>query len=41
MTDPDQAAEFVKETQVDALAVTIGNVHGKYRSEPKLDFKRL
>ena len=41
MTDPAQAAEFVKETQVDALAVTIGNVHGKYRSEPKLDFKRL
>jgi len=41
MTDPDQAADFVRETQVDALAVTIGNVHGKYRSEPKLDFKRL
>jgi tagatose 1,6-diphosphate aldolase GatY/KbaY len=41
MTDPDQAAEFVKETQVDALAVTIGNVHGKYRSEPRLDFARL
>lgn len=41
MTDPVQAAEFVRATQVDALAVTIGNVHGKYRSEPKLDFKRL
>jgi len=41
MTDPDQAAEFVRETTVDALAVTIGNVHGKYHSEPKLDFKRL
>ncbi len=41
MTDPSQAAEFVRETQVDALAVTIGNVHGKYQSEPKLDFKRL
>ncbi len=41
MTDPDSAAEFVRATQVDALAVTIGNVHGKYRSEPKLDFKRL
>jgi len=27
MTDP-QAAEFVRETQIDALAVTIGNVHG-------------
>ena len=41
MTDPSQAAEFVRETQVDALAVTIGNVHGKYQSEPKLDFERL
>ncbi len=41
MTDPSQAAEFVRETSVDALAVTIGNVHGKYLSEPKLDFKRL
>ncbi|MFH7026666.1 MAG: ketose-bisphosphate aldolase [Heteroscytonema crispum UTEX LB 1556] len=41
MTDPDQAAEFVAATGVDALAVTIGNVHGEYRSTPRLDFKRL
>jgi tagatose 1,6-diphosphate aldolase GatY/KbaY len=41
MTDPDQAVEFVKETKVDALAVTIGNVHGKYLREPCLDFNRL
>lgn len=41
MTDPDQAADFVAATHVDALAVTIGNVHGEYRSEPKLDFNRL
>ncbi len=41
MTDPAQAADFVQATQVDALAVTIGNVHGKYRGEPKLDFERL
>ncbi|XWK88084.1 MAG: class II fructose-bisphosphate aldolase [Phormidium sp.] len=41
MTDPQQATEFVKATKVDTLAVTIGNVHGKYRSEPKLDFNRL
>ncbi|CAA9564498.1 fructose/tagatose bisphosphate aldolase [uncultured Synechococcales cyanobacterium] len=41
MTDPSEAAEFVQATQVDALAVTIGNVHGKYHSEPKLDFQRL
>lgn len=41
MTDPVQAEEFVKMTQVDALAVTIGNVHGQYQSEPRLDFARL
>lgn len=41
MTDPKQAAEFVEQTQVDALAVTIGNVHGEYKSEPRLDFVRL
>jgi tagatose 1,6-diphosphate aldolase GatY/KbaY len=41
MTDPDQAREFVRATQVDALAVTIGNVHGEYKSSPRLDFDRL
>ena len=41
MTDPLEAVEFIKETKVDFLAVTIGNVHGKYFSEPKLDFPRL
>ena len=41
MTDPDQAKEFVAKSGVDFLAVTIGNVHGKYHSEPRLDFERL
>ncbi|MBE9062525.1 class II fructose-bisphosphate aldolase [cf. Phormidesmis sp. LEGE 11477] len=41
MTDPYQAKEFVEESGVDFLAVTIGNVHGKYHSEPRLDFGRL
>ncbi|PSB18355.1 ketose-bisphosphate aldolase [Phormidesmis priestleyi ULC007] len=41
MTDPDQAVEFIKATKVDALAVTIGNVHGEYKSAPRLDFARL
>lgn len=41
MTDPEQAAGFVKETEVDALAVCIGNVHGKYTQPPDLDFGRL
>jgi tagatose 1,6-diphosphate aldolase GatY/KbaY len=41
LTDPDQAADFVGRTGVDALAVCIGNVHGRYRGEPRLDFERL
>ena len=41
LTDPAQAADFVARTGVDALAVCIGNVHGRYRGEPRLDFERL
>ncbi|MDX2231265.1 MAG: class II fructose-bisphosphate aldolase [Leptolyngbyaceae cyanobacterium bins.349] len=41
MTDPDQAREFVQYAKVDSLAVTIGNVHGEYKSPPRLDFPRL
>lgn len=44
MTHPDEAAEFVKKTGVDTLAVSIGNVHGiaKIREGvPKLDLERL
>ncbi|EQC2551962.1 ketose 1,6-bisphosphate aldolase [Enterobacter sichuanensis] len=40
-TDPQRAREFVDSTGIDALAVAIGNAHGKYRGEPKLDFPRL
>lgn len=36
-TDPSQAEEFVKKTEVDALAVSIGTVHGMYKGEPKID----
>ncbi len=39
--DPGQAEEFVKETDVDLLAVAIGTAHGIYKGEPKLDFERL
>lgn len=35
-TDPDQAAEFVERTGVDALAVSIGTVHGTYRGKPNI-----
>ncbi|WP_312716072.1 class II fructose-bisphosphate aldolase, partial [Escherichia coli] len=40
-TDPQLAREFVDLTGIDALAVAIGNAHGKYKGEPKLDFTRL
>ncbi len=41
LTDPLLVSDFVSSTTVDALAVCVGNVHGKYLSEPKLDFQRL
>ena len=41
LTDPLQVIDFVSSTTIDALAVCVGNVHGKYLSEPKLDFQRL
>jgi fructose-bisphosphate aldolase, class II len=41
MTDSDQARRFVAETGVDCLAIAIGNAHGFYAGEPKLDFQRL
>lgn len=40
-TDPAEAARFVAETGVDALAVAVGTAHGVYRGEPKLDLDRL
>lgn len=40
-TDPSQAADFVRQTEVDALAVAVGTVHGRYKGTPKLDLDRL
>ena len=31
LTDPDQAADFVRQTHVDALAIAIGTSHGAYK----------
>jgi fructose-bisphosphate aldolase, class II len=31
LTDPDQAADFVRKTKVDALAIAIGTSHGAYK----------
>ncbi len=40
-TDPDMAADFVRRTGVDSLAVAVGNAHGDYQFPPKLDFDRI
>ncbi len=40
-TDPEQAAEFVKRTGVNSLAVAIGTAHGFYVGTPVLDKERL
>ena len=31
LTDPEEAADFVKKTQLDALAIAIGTSHGAYK----------
>jgi len=40
-TDPEQAAKFVEATGVDALAVAIGNAHGVYKGDPKINYPVL
>lgn len=40
-TRAEDAARFVQETGVDALAVAIGTAHGFYKGEVRLDFDRL
>jgi len=43
LTDPEEAATFVKETGVDALAIAIGTSHGAYKftKEPEGDVLRI
>lgn len=41
LTNPEQAERFVRETAVDALAVSIGTVHGMYKAAPHLHLDRL
>lgn len=41
-TDPDEAARFVDETDVDLLAVSVGTVHGAYLArKPHIELKRI
>ena len=37
LTDPDEAFEFVKQSQVDALAIAMGTSHGAYKFSRKPD----
>lgn len=40
-TRPADAARFVEETNVDALAVAVGTAHGFYKGAVRIDFDRL
>lgn len=40
-TDVDESIRFVQETGIDALAISIGNLHGKYTATPNLNIQRL
>jgi ketose-bisphosphate aldolase len=37
LTDPEQAVEFVRETGIDALSVSVGNVHVLTKGEARVD----
>ncbi len=41
LTNAAEAAEYVKQTNIDSLAVAIGTAHGLYKGTPRLDFDRL
>ncbi|MEH7009510.1 class II fructose-bisphosphate aldolase [Neobacillus niacini] len=41
ITSTEEAKRFTAETEIDALAIAIGNAHGLYKGEPKLRFDRL
>lgn len=40
-TDVEESARFIELTGIDALAIAIGNQHGKYVATPKLNIDRL
>lgn len=40
-TDPEEAAQFARETGVDAMAISVGNVHLQQDKEGGLDIPRL
>ena len=40
-TEVQDAVNFVNDTNVDLCAVSVGTVHGVYRSEPSLNYERI
>ncbi|MEP2725512.1 class II fructose-bisphosphate aldolase [Roseibium sp.] len=40
-TDPDEAAKFARETRIDAMAISVGNVHLQQDKEGGLDEPRI
>ncbi len=40
-TDPDMAEDFCKQTNIDWLAISIGNAHGFYKGKPEIQFEIL
>lgn len=40
-TEVEDVVQFVEETNVDSLAISIGTAHGHYKGEPKINFERL
>lgn len=41
MTDPSKARDFVKQTGIDALSVSVGNVHVLYKQQAEIDCERV
>ena len=41
MTDPEEEQRFREDSDVDCLAIAVGNVHGHYSGTPELDWRRL
>jgi ketose-bisphosphate aldolase len=41
LTDPDEAVRFVRETNVDTLAVALGNIHAAYGEKVNIDLEHL
>jgi len=41
MTDPEKVKQYIKETEVDTLAVSIGTMHGYFKGKENIDHARL